>query len=342
MECDGRKCGEGKYVIGNRYVCPHNNLAVIFPDLVSEWDPTNEKQMTEYLPGSHSKVRWICSKNKKCNCHIWAAMILDRTRSPHPRGCPFCLKGKVCEHSNLEILFPELKDEWHPNNPNPMNSYSPNSATKVKWICSKNKNCDCHIWETSISHRTANKNCPFCANLKLCDHNNLEAMFPEFKNEWHPDNPKSMNLYSPGSDARAKWICKNNSLHIWEVPIFNRTGKDKTGCPYCSTSRGYSISQINWLTEIEQKENICIQHALKLEGEFRISGIGKVDGYCVGTNTVYEYHGDYWHGNPLVYNHIEINPTNKKSYGELYAKTIERDNKIKGLGYKLVVKWESD
>ena len=45
-----------------------------------------------------------------------------------------------------------------------------------------------------------------------------------------------------------------------------------------------------------EKENIPIQHA-ENGGEFYIQGIGKVDGYCQETNTVYEFHGSYWHGN---------------------------------------------
>lgn len=44
-------------------------------------------------------------------------------------------------------------------------------------------------------------------------------------------------------------------------------------------------------------------------GEYRIEGVGKVDGFCEQTNTVYEYHGDYWHGNPDIYiNKMNIIP----------------------------------
>jgi hypothetical protein len=68
----------------------------------------------------------------------------------------------------------------------------------------------------------------------------------------------------------------------------------------------------------------------------------RADGYCEETNTIYEFHGDYWHGNPIIYPPNEINEVNGKSMGELYQKTIERENLIKSLGYNLVVMWESD
>lgn len=88
--------------------------------------------------------------------------------------------------------------------------------------------------------------------------------------------------------------------------------------------------------------NIKIRHAGSAEGEFNIPNVGKVDGYCKENNTVYEYHGDYWHGNPLKFNPEDLNERANVTFGELYQRTVQRDNKIKQLGYNLVVKWESE
>lgn len=349
MECDGMECGEGKRVNGSntgKYICPHNNLAVLFPNLVEEWSPHNEKQMSEYSPGSRYKAQWICSSDDNCGCHRWTTTIKDRTRPDNPTGCPFCSGRIPCAHNNLKITHPELVEQWHPDNPK-MESFCPCANVIVKWKCPKNP-CGCHIYYASINdrtHKTYPTNCPFCSHYKLCDHNNLEAMYPELKTQWDPSNLRPMKSYSPGCDKKVKWICKNNPKHQWRGIILNVTGfgrNKKSGCPHCSTSKGYSNSQIEWFNKIEQAENIDIQHALKPDGEYKIPGIGKVDGYCEDTNTVYEYHGDYWHGNPLVFDHTQINPTVKTSYGDLYAKTMERDNKIRKLGYKLVVKWETE
>ena len=46
-----------------------------------------------------------------------------------------------------------------------------------------------------------------------------------------------------------------------------------------------SLQWLNWLSE-----NIYIQHAMN-GGEFNIPTVGKVDGYCAQTNTVYEFQG---------------------------------------------------
>lgn len=89
-------------------------------------------------------------------------------------------------------------------------------------------------------------------------------------------------------------------------------------------------------------EGIRIQHALSPGGEYRVTGIGKVDGYCHETNTVYEYYGDFWHGNPCKFDPKNYNPISGKRYGDLYQATITRDHKIKAMGYNLAIKWESE
>jgi rubrerythrin/ribosomal protein L40E len=122
-------------------------------------------------------------------------------------------------------------------------------------------------------------------------------------------------------------------------------------CKICSgTYKGYSRMQIDWITDISNNSSIFIQHA-ENKGEFEVyldqkDKFGrskyKLDGYCEETNTVYEFHGDYWHGNPRKYDGNDINETNGFAYGYLYNKTLEKENVIKKMGYKLVVMWEMD
>jgi len=114
------------------------------------------------------------------------------------------------------------------------------------------------------------------------------------------------------------------------------------GCPYCS-NKGYSKVSIEWLNSISSD----IQHA-ENGGEFRITKSDntyyKIDGYDKSTNTVYEFHGDVYHGNPDKFDSEDhCHPFNKEvTAGELYRKTMERENEITSLGYNLVVMWESD
>ena len=67
----------------------------------------------------------------------------------------------------------------------------------------------------------------------------------------------------------------------------------------------------------------------------------KVDGYNPDTNTVYEFLGDYWHGNPEVYDPDDYNEKVGKTFGQLFDETRERLERIKSLGYNIITKWET-
>ncbi len=106
------------------------------------------------------------------------------------------------------------------------------------------------------------------------------------------------------------------------------------------SGNGYSTRSLMWLEFIKSNENIDIQHA-ENGGEFIILGIGKVDGYSKLYNTVFEYHGDFWHGNPLLYDADDVNPVNYQTYGSLFNATMERDQRIVDAGFNLVIMWDS-
>lgn len=48
------------------------------------------------------------------------------------------------------------------------------------------------------------------------------------------------------------------------------------------------------------------------------------------------------HGNPNIYKSDDINKSVKLPFGELYRKTINREKKLKEMGFKIVSIWESD
>jgi len=59
-------------------------------------------------------------------------------------------------------------------------------------------------------------------------------------------------------------------------------------------------------------------------------------------NTIYEFLGDYWHGNPERYNLGDMNKAKGVTYGFLYNKTMERLNRLRSIGYEVFYIWESD
>lgn len=197
---------------------------------------------------------------------------------------------------------------------------------------------DCgYEWSPSVSNHICGYDCPSCMGTALWT---LERFLAAAKvihgNKFCYERVTADNIR--GVNSQVPLICLTCN-HIITPTIGSHIRG--YGCPHCKLVRGYSVAQIQWLDQIMKHENIDIQHALSLKGEYFIPGVGKVDGYCAQTNTVYEFHGDFWHGNPNRFDSNDVNPVSGKTYGELYQRTLQRDAKISSLGYNVVVKWES-
>jgi hypothetical protein len=124
---------------------------------------------------------------------------------------------------------------------------------------------------------------------------------------------------------------------FYQMPFCHLKG---SSCKKCN-SKSYSKSSILYLEFMSKLKNIHIQHA-ENGGEYKIPNTKfRGDGYCKETNTIYEFHGSVFHGEPRIYNENDYNFLGKK-YGDLYQKTLEREQQIRYLGYDLVVMWEYD
>ena len=128
--------------------------------------------------------------------------------------------------------YPELAKEWHSTKNGNLNpsDISDGSDKKIWWHCKKG-----HEWEISCYRRTKRKSgCPYCVNQKVCADNCLATTHPELVEEWHPTKNGNItpNDIVAGTCKKYWWKC--NKDHEWEAVSNNRTGKNKTGCPYCS------------------------------------------------------------------------------------------------------------
>ena len=103
----------------------------------------------------------------------------------------------------------------------------------------------------------------------------------------------------------------------------------------------FSKISMNWLKWIWDTQNIYIQHALN-GGEHVIPKVGKVDGFCKDTNTVYEFQGCFWHGCEKCYTENTINPFNQVEMAELKKRTHIKNQKITDLGYNLIEVYECE
>lgn len=126
-------------------------------------------------------------------------------------------------------------------------------------------------------------------------------------------------------------VCKKHGS-FYQTPNNHLKGH---GCPSCSNMR--SKMEIKWIDSL-QNPNIKKQISLPvINGKTIIA-----DGYDQTTNTIYEFWGDFWHGNPKTMPQNDINPRTKMTFKEHYTLTLNKIELIKKSGYNLIEMWEGD
>ena len=105
-----------------------------------------------------------------------------------------------------------------------------------------------------------------------------------------------------------------------------------------------------WLEYEAKNGGIHIHHHRCGHGGERIVTGAKVDGYHPESNTVFQYHGYFWHGCKKCFPHpkqrTEVVCLDRKGNAitrdDAYDKTLQRSGVIRFLGYNLVEKWEHE
>ena len=113
---------------------------------------------------------------------------------------------------------------------------------------------------------------------------------------------------------------------------------------------GYSKISCDFFDQLSHELKIDIVHVhmgpdgfTKEKNEFKIPNTKfSVDGYHAESKTVYEFLGNYYHGNPDVHKPDEYNQKLKKNHGQLHKETFDRLKEIKSLGFTVYYIWEKD
>lgn len=272
------------YCAGQK-VCNDNCLATVNPELVNQWHPTKNGDLTPYnvtMGSSRQKVWWVCRRG-----HEWEVCIHARTRK-RKNGCPYCGCKKVCEDNCLATLRPDLASQWHPTK---NGSLTPKdivlaSEKRIWWLCHRG-----HEWKCVMSSRKHGSGCPYCCGKRVCEDNCLATLDPELAKEWHPTKnddltPKDVTF---SSAKKVWWRCPK--MHEWIARVDNRhNGK---GCSHC----------IVFKKEVECRnifENIFDEKFPRNRKvlECRL----ELDGYCENLKLAFEYNGEqhyhfipFWH-----------------------------------------------
>lgn len=284
----------------------------------------------------YSKVEYDTIKNK--------VSIICRIHGPYFQTAHSHLQGSGCKKCSLVVRHLDRKLDISDfiNRSNILHNYKYdysnveyiNNHTKVKIVCPIHS----LFYQRPLNHLEGD-GCIKCGNLQAGNKKRSNINDFIFKAKKIHSNKYDYSKFKYVSAiSKGIIICTKCDKYFVQSPDSHINSK--SGCPNCIPK--YSKSQIIWLELLSELNNIYIQHAMN-EEEFKIPTTNfKADGYCKETNTIYEFHGDYWHGNPKIFDSDSMNKTCGVTHRELYEKTLKKEQIIKDLGYNLVVIWESE
>ena len=242
------------------------------------------------------------------------------------RGCVNCGIERRSEiRRKQDDEFIEKAIEYHGNTYDYSKINYVDLNTKIIIICKKHGE-----FQQSPSKHILGQGCKKCGDETTA--NKLRSTTDEFikkANITHNCKYDYSKIQYLRNSIKVTIICPIHGPYL-QTPSDHLSGN---GCNKCS----YRIST-------PSKEWLSIIHCTypNMIGEYRIPNTRyHADGYDPETNTIYEFHGDYWHGNPMIYNPTIYNSTTKCTMGNLYEKTQEKKIRCLELGYKYVEIWES-
>lgn len=234
------------------------------------------------------------------------------------RGCPKCGGSKLLTTEECIKQFKQV----HGNKYDYSLVKYKNAKSKINVICLLHG-----TWLIKPTNHLSGYGCPDCGGSKPLDKKTFVFRAKKIHGtKYNYKLVKYINLHS-----KVTILCKLHGVFKQRPMAHVNLAQ---GCPKCN----YTISkpEAEWLDSLNIPKNYR-NKTIKVNNK-RFN----VDGFDPKTNTVYEFNGDYWHGNPKKFNPDDINPRTKTTYGILYKKTIEKQKFLEKNGYTVVSIWESE
>ena len=235
------------------------------------------------------------------------------------QGCPKC--GGVAKSNTTEFI--EKSNKIHNNKYDYSKVNYTHAKAKIEIICKIHGS----FFQTPNQH-LCGSNCPDCSSsLPLA----LET-FVERSNQTHDCKYDYSQVNYKNVYTKVEIICNKHGPFFQDPKTHMKGGI----CPRC---RGrISRKELLWLTNMKISNTPNHRQKCFILDDRKIF----VDGFDPDTNIVYEFLGDFWHGNPKTFNHLDYNPKTKTTFCDLYNHTIEKFKLLHKHGFVIYYIWEND
>ena len=268
----------------------------------------------------YSNVSYVKSNQKvEILCKVHGLFLQKPMEHLANGGCRECgreLANKKRKSTTKDFIM--NAEKIHENKYDYSNVDYVHNKTKVEIICKIHG-----IFLQSPHDHLQGNNCYKCHGTPKATIND----FIEKSKKVHGNKYDYSIVEYSGNKIKVGIICHKHGMFL-QQPLIHTQGH---GCPNCSGN-------------ISKKETEFLNHMNVQIRNYRLPEWTSkpVDGYDKATNTIYEFLGDYWHGNLNKYKLNSVNKKNKKTFGQLYNDTFIMLNKIKSFGYNVKYIWESD
>jgi hypothetical protein len=255
-------------------------------------------------------------------CEQHGDFSISPIRHMRGSGCEICRYEE--RHTMLLNVFKEKASKIYNNE----YSYDliidyKNNSQIVPIVCKRHG-----VFTDSVSYHLKGVGCPKCRTRKPPKNKLTNEIFVKRANEVHKNRYNYSLVNYTGIFSKVDIICPFHGK-------FSQRAHDHLGgksCKKCFVNRSKECAK--WLDTFNIPEEFREIVIYLSEKKYVI-----VDGFDPITNTVYEFFGSFWHGNPEFYNPNDINPRNGKTYGELYKRAMKKVSDLESEGYNVVYVW---
>lgn len=201
-----------------------------------------------------------------------------------------------------------------------------NGKNKVEIICKKHGS-----FFQKIKNHFQGQGCPKCAKeVIILKKKKTTESFCEEAKKIHGNVFDYSKVEYNGCYEPVEIICNKHGSFFQAAHVHLRGN----GCSKCSGP--ISKVETEWLNSLQIPEEYR-NKTIKINNKTIIP-----DAFDPVTNTIYEFYGSFYHGDPRQFEPEKKNNLLNKTFKELYTKTINREKLIKNAGYNLVTMWEKD